>query len=113
MCTGREPAHLASAEAQQVWVDLGGFTSVNQEVDLAGYPDAVSRALAEELTQALRFRFDLDDAIGGATQQGIKRLDHRRFDVDQTADLDDGADDVVDLHRFSGFQILQCRRFVG
>lgn len=63
--------HLASADAQQVWVDLGGFTSVNQEVDLAGYPDAVSRALAEELTQALRFRFDLDDAIGGATQQAI------------------------------------------
>lgn len=63
--------HLASAEAQQIWVGLGGFTSVNQEVSLDAYPDPVSRALAEQLTQAERFRGDLDDTIGGARQQAI------------------------------------------
>jgi alpha-glucoside transport system substrate-binding protein len=64
-------SHLASAEAQQVWVDRGGFTSVNTQVGLDAYPDAVSRAQAEQLTQAELFRFDLDDAIGGALQQAF------------------------------------------
>jgi len=63
--------HLASAEAQQIWVDQGGFTSVNNQVNLDGYPDIVSRKLAEGLLSAKAFRFDLDDAIGGATQQAI------------------------------------------
>jgi alpha-glucoside transport system substrate-binding protein len=61
--------HLASADGQQIWVDQGGFTSVNKEVSLDAYPDAVARALAEQLTEATLFRFDLDDAIGGALQQ--------------------------------------------
>ena len=69
-------SHLASAEAQQVWVDRGGFTSVNRQVSLDSYPDPVSRAQAEQLTLAETFRFDLDDAIGGALQsaffQGIQ-----------------------------------------
>jgi alpha-glucoside transport system substrate-binding protein len=69
-------SHLASADAQQVWVDIGGFTSVNQQVSLDSYPDPVSRAQAEQLTQADAFRFDLDDAIGGALQtaffQGVQ-----------------------------------------
>jgi len=61
-------SHLASAEAQQVWVDRGGFTSVNTQVSLDSYPDTVARAQAEQLTTAEVFRFDLDDAIGGALQ---------------------------------------------
>ena len=61
-------SHLASAEAQQIWVDRGGFTSVNTQVGLDAYPDPVARAQAEQLTQAELFRFDLDDAIGGALQ---------------------------------------------
>ena len=61
-------SHLASAEAQQIWVDRGGFTSVNTLVGLDAYPDPVSRAQAVQLTQAELFRFDLDDAIGGALQ---------------------------------------------
>jgi alpha-glucoside transport system substrate-binding protein len=69
-------SHLASADAQQVWVDIGGFTSVNQQVGLDSYPDPVARAQAEQLTQADAFRFDLDDAIGGALQtaffQGVQ-----------------------------------------
>jgi len=60
--------YLASAEAQRVWVDRGGFTSVNSQMSLDSYPDAVSRAQAEQLTGAEVFRFDLDDAIGGAPQ---------------------------------------------
>jgi alpha-glucoside transport system substrate-binding protein len=60
--------YLASAEAQQIWVDRGGFTSVNTQISLDSYPDPVSRAQAEQLTAAAVFRFDLDDAIGGAVQ---------------------------------------------
>jgi len=60
--------HLASAEAQQIWVGLGGFTSVNTGVSLDAYPDPIARAQAEQLTQAEVFRFDLDDAIGGGLQ---------------------------------------------
>ena len=61
--------HLASAEAQQIWVERGGFTAVNTGVSLDAYPDPIARRLAEQLTTAGVFRFDLDDAIGGAAQQ--------------------------------------------
>jgi alpha-glucoside transport system substrate-binding protein len=63
--------HIASAEAQQIWVDLGGFTSVNTNVDVEAYPDPVARKAAEQLLNAETFRFDQDDAIGGATQAAI------------------------------------------
>jgi alpha-glucoside transport system substrate-binding protein len=61
--------HLAGADAQRIWVERGGFTSVNELVDLEAYPDEVARAQAEQLLEAETFRFDLDDAIGGALQQ--------------------------------------------
>ena len=60
--------HLASAEAQEIWVKAGGFTSVNSEVPLDAYPDDLARKQAEQLLDADTFRFDLDDAIGGALQ---------------------------------------------
>jgi alpha-glucoside transport system substrate-binding protein len=60
--------YLASAEAQRIWVDTGGFTSVNSQVSLDAYPNVVARAQAEQLAGAELFRFDLDDAIGGALQ---------------------------------------------
>jgi alpha-glucoside transport system substrate-binding protein len=63
--------HLASAEAQQIWVDAGGFTSVNSEVSMDAYPDDVARKQAEQLLEAETFRFDLDDAIGGDVQTAI------------------------------------------
>ena len=63
--------HLASADAQQIWVEAGGFTSVNSGVDLEAYSDETARGAAEQLLDADPFRFDLDDAIGGATQQAI------------------------------------------
>lgn len=65
--------YLASGEAQQVWVERGGFTSVNSDVELDAYPDDVARAQAEQLLDADTFRFDLDDAIGGALQQALFR----------------------------------------
>ncbi|MCH8921200.1 MAG: hypothetical protein IIA23_10935 [Chloroflexi bacterium] len=61
-------SHLASAEAQQIWVDRGGFTSLHTQIGLDSYPDVVAQAQAEQLTQSELFRFDLDDAIGGALQ---------------------------------------------
>ncbi|MPZ99684.1 MAG: extracellular solute-binding protein [Dehalococcoidia bacterium] len=61
--------YLATAEAQQVWVDRGGFVSVHQGVSLDAYPDEVSRRQAAQLTEAEVFRFDLDDGIGGDVQQ--------------------------------------------
>lgn len=60
---------LASADAQAVWVKAGGFTSLNKQMSLDSYPDEVSRKQAQQLTEAALFRFDLDDAIGGALQQ--------------------------------------------
>lgn len=63
--------YLASAAAQQIWVEAGGAISPNTGVDASAYPDAVIAKAAERLTQAEVFRFDLDDSIGGATQQAI------------------------------------------
>jgi len=62
---------LAGADAQQVWVKQGGFTSVNKNVGLDAYPDEASRKQAEQLLKAGVFRLDLDDAIGGAVQQAM------------------------------------------
>jgi alpha-glucoside transport system substrate-binding protein len=64
-------SYMASAEAQQIWVDLGGFTSVNTKIPVSSYPGPVAQKAADKLINAPSFRFDLDDAIGGATQQAI------------------------------------------
>ena len=63
--------HLASAEAQEIWVESGGFTSVNEAVPMEAYPDPIAEKSARQLLEAPAFRFDLDDAIGGATQDAI------------------------------------------
>ena len=63
--------YLASADAQQIWVNLGGFNSVHRAIDFDRYPDPVSRSLAESLLNAKAFRFDLDDTIGGGFQQAF------------------------------------------
>ena len=67
--------YLATAEAAQIWVELGGFTSPNQNVDLDGYPDDTSRAIAQALVEAETFRFDLSDQVpsqfGGTPSQGM------------------------------------------
>ncbi len=66
---------LATPEAAEIWVELGGFTSPNQSVDLDAYPDDISRKSAEQLVEAATFRFDLSDlvpsAFGGTPAQGM------------------------------------------
>jgi alpha-glucoside transport system substrate-binding protein len=78
--------YLAGADAQKIWVERGGFTSVNKNVELSAYPDDVARKVAEQLTGAEVFRFDLDDTIGGALQQayftGVTRYLANPADLD-------------------------------
>ncbi len=62
---------IASADAQKIWVGLGGFTSVNKNVPVSSYPDTVAQKAASQLLDAPTFRFDQDDAIGGAEQTAI------------------------------------------
>jgi alpha-glucoside transport system substrate-binding protein len=67
--------YLASAEAQQIWVERGGFTSVNNQVDLDAYPDPLASLAAEQLGEATLFRYGAGDVIPPAVQtafwQGI------------------------------------------
>lgn len=67
--------YLATAEAQEIAVGQGGFTSPNKQVSEASYPDALAAKVAEQLTSAKIVRFDADDIWGGALQaaffQGI------------------------------------------
>lgn len=62
-------AYLASARAQEAWIRLGGFTSVNRSVSLDTYPDPVARAVAEELTKAQVSRFSAGDMMPPALQR--------------------------------------------
>jgi len=52
---------LASAEAAEVWAEVGGFTSPNQNVDIGVYPDEISARIAEAVANATEFRFDMSD----------------------------------------------------
>jgi len=69
---------LASPASAEVWVPLGGLTSPNNGVDTALYPDDTSRQIAEALTGAETFRFDMSDltpsAFGGTTGQGFWQI---------------------------------------
>ena len=66
--------YLASPESASVWVPKGGLTSPNKAVDPSLYPDDVSRQIAQALTGAQTFRFDMSDlsptAFGGTQGQG-------------------------------------------
>ena len=70
--------YLASPESASVWVPKGGLTSPNKAVDPALYPDDVSRQIAQALTGAQTFRFDMSDltpsAFGGTTGQGFWQI---------------------------------------
>jgi alpha-glucoside transport system substrate-binding protein len=52
---------LVTADAQQIWVDLGGALSGNKKV--TKYPDPVSQRSAELLVNAKTFRFDASDLM--------------------------------------------------
>jgi alpha-glucoside transport system substrate-binding protein len=57
---------LLTPEAQQIWVERGGFISGNNDVPLDVYPDDASRKSAEILQNAETFRFDASDQFPGA-----------------------------------------------
>ncbi len=69
---------LASAESAEIWVPNGGLTSPNGAVDTSLYPDDISRQIAEALTGAEEFRFDMSDltpsAFGGTEGQGFWQI---------------------------------------
>ena len=58
--------YLLTPEAQQIWVEKGGFISANKNVPLEAYPDEVSRKSAEILANAEVFRFDGGDLMPAA-----------------------------------------------
>ena len=66
--------YLASPAAAAIWAAAGGFISPNQELDLATYPDVLTRTIARNLLEAGDgFRFDLSDlqpAAFGSTPNG-------------------------------------------
>lgn len=69
---------LASPESAEIWVPEGGLTSPNKSVDTSLYPDAISKQIAEALTGAEMFRFDMSDltpsAFGGTEGQGFWQI---------------------------------------
>ena len=70
--------YLASPESAEIWVPNGGLTSPNKNVDTGLYPDDTSRQIAEALTGAETFRFDMSDltpsAFGGTEGQGFWQI---------------------------------------
>jgi alpha-glucoside transport system substrate-binding protein len=61
--------YLAGAQAQEAWIKLGGFSSVNRNVSSDAYLDPVARAVAEKLTEAKAVRFSAGDMMPPPLQQ--------------------------------------------
>jgi alpha-glucoside transport system substrate-binding protein len=61
--------YLAGARAQEAWIRLGGFTSVNRSVSPDSYLDPVARKTAQELTEARISRFGAGDMMPAALQR--------------------------------------------
>jgi alpha-glucoside transport system substrate-binding protein len=60
--------YLSTADAQQIWVERGGFTSVNNQVPMNVYPDEIAQKSAEQLLNASLFRFGAGDSMPAAMQ---------------------------------------------
>ena len=54
---------LASTEAAEVWIEEGGISSPNRDVDPETYTNEVVRQTAQTLAGAETFRFDLSDLV--------------------------------------------------
>lgn len=63
--------YLETAEAQEIWVKRGGFSSPNKQVTLSAYPDPVARASAQALQSAPVFRFGAGDLMPSAVQDAF------------------------------------------
>jgi alpha-glucoside transport system substrate-binding protein len=70
--------YLTTPEAAEIWVEQGGFSSPNKNVDTELYPDEILRTTAGAISEAEVFRFDLSDlvptAFGATTGQGLWKL---------------------------------------
>ena len=70
--------YLATPEAGEIWAERGGFSSANQGVDPAVYPDELTRTTASAIAEAETFRFDMSDLqparFGGTVGQGLWKL---------------------------------------
>ena len=71
--------YLATPSAAAVWAARGGYLSPNVQLDLAVYPDDLTRSMARRLLDAGDdFRFDLSDlqppAFGGSERTGMQPL---------------------------------------
>ncbi len=62
---------LASAEAQQIWAERGGFLAANVEVSPSVYPDEITRQMAEILIGAEVVRFDASDLMPAAVNDAF------------------------------------------
>ena len=63
--------YMLTADAQQIWVERGGFISANKGVSLDAYPDESSKASAEILANAQTFRFDGSDLMPNAMNKAF------------------------------------------
>ncbi len=61
--------YLAGARAQEEWIKLGGFTSVNRSVSPDTYLDPVAREAANKLTGARISRFGAGDMMPASLQK--------------------------------------------
>jgi alpha-glucoside transport system substrate-binding protein len=62
-------SYLAGAPAQEAWIKLGGFTSVNRSVPSDTYLDPVGQAVAAEVANAKVVRFGAGDMMPASLQQ--------------------------------------------
>jgi alpha-glucoside transport system substrate-binding protein len=66
-------AYLATAEAQAIWAEKGGYIAPNRAVSLTVYPDEVTRAIAKSHVEAETVRFDASDLLPQAVQEAFIR----------------------------------------
>jgi alpha-glucoside transport system substrate-binding protein len=73
-------AYLATAEAQTLWAEKGGYIAPNRAVPLTVYPDDVTRAIAKSYVEAETIRFDASDLLPQTVQEafirGVKQFVH-------------------------------------
>jgi len=89
--------YLVTADAQNIWVKIGGALSANKSA--TGYPDDVSKRSAEVLANAKSFVFDASDsmptAMNDAFFKAMVALTNGSKSVDQVlADLDTAQKDA-------------------
>lgn len=79
--------YLGSADAQQIWAEIGGFIAPNADVAVDVYPTDVDRRAAElwPANSGATAVYDLDDAIGGEIQN-TEREALQQFVRDQDVD---------------------------